>query len=105
MKTSLLRLFIDTADISPSASAEQRASVETFLNNSSNRTESINTACVEICESRFDRILLSIIDTPGLDFQEGHQLKLERQVSDIVKYLDLQYADTMDEVRLQSTWV
>ena len=101
LQTSLLRLFIDTADISPTASAEQRASVDTFLSNSSNRTDTINTACVEICESRADRILLSLIDTPGLDFQEDHQLKLERQVSDIMKYLDLQFADTMDEVNLQ----
>lgn len=57
-------------------------------------------ACVEICESRVDRVLLSVIDTPGLDFQEGHELKLERQVSSIMKYIDLQYADTMDEVCL-----
>ncbi|EJF64766.1 hypothetical protein DICSQDRAFT_166922, partial [Dichomitus squalens LYAD-421 SS1] len=42
--------------------------------------------------------LLSIIDTPGLDFREGHELKLERQVSTIVKYLDLQFADTLTKV-------
>lgn len=71
-----------------------------FLRNSGKRTERIDTACVEICESRFDRVLLSVIDTPGLDFQEGHELKLERQVSSVMKYIDLQYADTMDEVRL-----
>ncbi|KAI5117323.1 hypothetical protein M0805_002338 [Coniferiporia weirii] len=96
-KSSLLRLLIDTADISPTASAEQRASIDQFLRTSGKRTERIDTACVEICESRFDRILLSVIDTPGLDFHEGRELKLERQVSRIVKYLDVQFADTMDE--------
>ncbi|KAL5519795.1 hypothetical protein ACEPAG_1455 [Sanghuangporus baumii] len=96
-KSSLLRLLVDTADISPSATAEQRAAMDRFIRSSMKRTEHIDTACVEICESRFDRILLSVIDTPGLDFQEGHELKLERQVSGIIKYLDLQYADTMDE--------
>lgn len=72
--------------------------MDRFLRDSTKRTEHIDMACIEICESRFDRIFLSVIDTPGLDFQEGHELKLERQVSGIVKYLDLQYADTMDEV-------
>ncbi|THH02463.1 hypothetical protein EW145_g6745, partial [Phellinidium pouzarii] len=96
-KSSLLRLLIDTADISPAASAEQRSSMDQFLRASGKRTERIGTACVEICESRFDRVLLSVIDTPGLDFQEGRELKLERQVSGIMKYLDLQYADTMGE--------
>ncbi|KAF8272252.1 hypothetical protein EI94DRAFT_1796383 [Lactarius quietus] len=78
-KTSLLRLLLDTADISPAATAEQRASFDIS------------------CVSRFDRVLLSVIDTPGLDFQEGRELKLERQVSGIMKYLDGLYADTMSE--------
>jgi|SRR5882762_1683000 hypothetical protein len=33
------------------------------------------------------------------EFGEGRELKLERQVSSIIKYLDTQYADTMSEVR------
>lgn len=52
---------------------------------------------MEICESRYDRILLSVIDTPGLDFQESHELRLERQVTAIVKYLDAQFTDTLNE--------
>lgn len=101
-QSSLLRLLIDTADISPTATLDQRTSMDRFLRESGKRTEHIATAVIEICESRFDRILLSVIDTPGLDFQEGHELRLERQVSGIMKYLDLQYADTMDEVRAVS---
>ncbi|KAI0699289.1 Septin-domain-containing protein [Cerioporus squamosus] len=96
-KTSLLRLILDTADISPTATADQKAAMARFLHGTAKRTESIQSACVEICESKYDRLLLSVIDTPGLDFQEGHELRLERQVNTIVKYLDAQFADTLSE--------
>ncbi|KAF5382715.1 hypothetical protein D9615_002863 [Tricholomella constricta] len=96
-KTSLLRLLLDTADISPTATVDQRAALDRFLRGSTKATQSIETACIEICESRFDRVLLSVIDTPGLDFLEGKELKLERQVNGVIKYVDAQYADTMSE--------
>ncbi|KDR82809.1 hypothetical protein GALMADRAFT_57922 [Galerina marginata CBS 339.88] len=96
-KTSLLRLLLETADISPSATIDQKAALERFLKGSAKATEDIQTACVEICESRFDRVLFSVIDTPGLDFLEGRELKLERQVNTVIKYVDAQYADTMSE--------
>ena len=102
-KTSLLRLLLETADISPSATEDQKAAVDQFLKGSTKATQAIQTACVEICESRFDRVLFSVIDTPGLDFQEGRELKLERQVTSIIKYVDAQYADTMTEVSTYST--
>jgi hypothetical protein len=97
-KTSLLRLLLETADISPTATLDQRAAVDRFLRGYPKATQSISTACVEICESRYDRILFSVIDSPGLDFIEGRELKLERQVSSIVKYIDAQYSDTLSEV-------
>ncbi len=78
--------------------------MERFLRGSPKRTDAIQAACVEICESKYDRLLLSVIDTPGLDFLEGHELKLERQVSSIVKYLDMQFADTLSEVR-SKLWI
>ncbi|KAG5648412.1 hypothetical protein DXG03_004986 [Asterophora parasitica] len=96
-KTSLLRLLLDTADISPAATIDQRAALDRFLRGSTKATQSIETACVEICESRFDRVLLSVIDTPGLDFLEGKELKLERQINGVIKYVDAQFADTMSE--------
>lgn len=96
-KTSLLRLLLETADISPTATADQRTAMEKFLRERPKRTQSIQTACVEICESRYDRVLLSVVDTPGLDFHENRALKLERQVSGIIKYLETQYNDTMSE--------
>ena len=53
---------------------------------------------MEICESKYDRVLLTVVDTPGLDFHESRELNLEWQVSSILKYVDQQYADTLSEV-------
>ncbi|KAF8558242.1 Septin-domain-containing protein [Imleria badia] len=96
-KTSLLRLLLDTADLSPAATGEQRAALDSFLKGGLKHTQTINTACIEISESRYDRILLTVIDTPGLDFASGKELSVERQVTSIIKYIDEQYAATMNE--------
>ena len=88
------------ADISPTATAEQCASFDRFMRGGVKATPRIQSVTIEIHESRFDCVLLSVIDTPSLDFQEGRELMLERQVSHIVKYLDGLYADTLSEVRL-----
>ncbi|KAG1885170.1 hypothetical protein F4604DRAFT_1730068 [Suillus subluteus] len=92
-----LRLLLETADISPNSTEDQLVGLDRFLNGSLKHTQQLNTACVEICESRYDRVLLTVIDTPGLDFSAGHELRVERQVSGMIKYLDAQYADTMNE--------
>lgn len=96
-KTSLLKLFLDTSIISPAATPDQKQSVETFLATSRKGTKELRTACVEIAENRFDRVLLTLIDTPGLDFSEGKELRLERDVTSLVRYLDLQFDETMGE--------
>jgi hypothetical protein len=99
-----LRLLLDTADISPTATTEQRASFDRFMRGGVKTTPRIQSATIDIHESRFDRVLFSVIDTPGLDFQDGRELKLERQVSSIMKYLDGLYADTMSEVRFHDAF-
>ena len=91
-------MLLDTADISPTATPDQRAAVDNFLRGSLERTQEIKTACVEICESKYDRVLFTVVDTPGLDFHESRELNLEWQVSSILKYVDQQYADTLNEV-------
>lgn len=96
----MLRLLLETADISPTATLDQQAAVERFMKGRPKVTKTTQAACIEICESRFDRVLFSVIDTPGIDFVEGRELKLERQVSTIMKYLDAQFYDTMSEVRV-----
>lgn len=79
-KTSLIKLFLDTSDFSSSATQEQKASVATFLSKSRKGTRAIQKASVEITEGRYDRILLTLIDTPGLRFGDGEELALERSV-------------------------
>lgn len=97
-KTSLLRLILDSADLSPSATHDQRAAVERFLRGAPKSTEHMDAVCVEIAESRTERVLLSVVDTPGFDFEEGRELRLERQVGEVMKYVDTLYAETMGEV-------
>jgi hypothetical protein len=41
---------------------------------------------VKICKSRFDRVLFSVINTPGLNFADRRELKLECQVNSILKF-------------------
>jgi len=41
---------------------------------------------------------LTVIDTPGLEFTPGKEFSVERQVTNIIKYIDEQYAATMNEV-------
>jgi septin family protein len=94
-------LLLETAEISPTATPEQRAAVERFLSGPTKRTAGIESACIEICESKYDRLLFSVIDTPGLDFRD--ELRLERQVASVVRYMDEQYADTLKEASVSGT--
>lgn len=96
-KTSLLKLFLETSEISSTATPEQKLSVDTFMSKSRKSTRSLQTVCVEIAETRFDRILLTLVDTPGLCYADGQELALERSVSSLVKYIDMQYDETMGE--------
>ncbi|KAL1738921.1 hypothetical protein HDZ31DRAFT_69484 [Schizophyllum fasciatum] len=89
-----------TADVSPAAPTDQRAALARFLRGPRPPTPAIATACVGIPDSPAHRLLLSAIDTPGLDFAPGRELALERQVAALVKYLEAQYADTMSESKV-----
>lgn len=44
-----------------------------------------------------DRLVLTVIDTPGLDYSPGAELELEKSVTALVKYVDTQYAETLGE--------
>ena len=79
-KTSLIKLFLDTSDFASVSTQEQKASAAAFFSKSRKSTRSIQKASVEITEVHYDRILLTLIDTPGLRFGEGEALALERSV-------------------------
>ncbi|KAG8907706.1 hypothetical protein FRB99_002502 [Tulasnella sp. 403] len=96
-KTSLLKLFLNTCDISPTASEPDVVGVKKFTEGATKQTKALKTVAVEVCEERHERIHLTVIDTVGFDFEEGKELELERGVSSLVKYLDTQFAETMGE--------
>lgn len=103
-KSSLLRLLLDTSTISPTNTQEQLASLSTYRSSSARPTTTINTARVDILQGPpanrpgpEDRITLTCIDTPGLDFSEGKEFALDRAVSSVVRYVDMQFAETMGE--------
>lgn len=103
-KSSLLRLLLDTSIISPTNTEDQLTSLSTYRSSSARPTSSINSVRVDILQcaptnrpAPEDRITLTCIDTPGLDFSEGKEFGLDRAVSSIVRYVDLQFAETMGE--------
>ncbi|KAG9126643.1 hypothetical protein FRC07_002656, partial [Ceratobasidium sp. 392] len=82
-KTALLRLLLQMSD--PPAQ----------LDMSFRPTRALTTSTVELAGQ--DRVLLKVIDTPGLDFSEGAELELEKAVTGLVKHIDSQYAETLGE--------
>lgn len=104
-KTSFLRLLLQTSEVSSNASSEQKAAVDRFMQGRVARTKALRSACIEVADNRYGGVLLTVIDTPGLNFSEGRELELERSVSGVIKYLDLQFAETMDEVCLFSVYL
>lgn len=60
-------------------------------------TRALSTATTELPGP--ERLVLTVIDTPGLDYSDGAELELEKSVTALVKYIDTQYAETLGEVR------
>lgn len=61
-------------------------------------TSSVQSASLEIDEGP-ERIILTIMDTPGLLL--GNELDLERSVTSILRHFDSRFAETLDEVRVE----
>ncbi|CAE6458287.1 unnamed protein product [Rhizoctonia solani] len=83
-KSSLLRLLLQMSELP--------APLDTLPNRP---TRELSTLTVEVPGS--DRLVLTVIDTPGLDYSEGAELELEKAVTGLVKYVDSQYAETLGE--------
>ncbi|KAG8857948.1 hypothetical protein FRB96_005439 [Tulasnella sp. 330] len=96
-KTSFLKLFLNTCDVSPTASESETAHVKRFLEAPTRHTKNLKSLSVEVCEDRHERVQLTLIDTVGFDFDQGRELELQLGVSSVMKYLDQQFADSMLE--------
>ncbi|KIJ54549.1 hypothetical protein M422DRAFT_240616 [Sphaerobolus stellatus SS14] len=103
-KTSLINLLLNTSNISPGNTQEQLNAFNAFRKKPPRPTRTLESATIEILQaapnrspSSDDRIALKCIDTPGLDYSEGKEFALEVSVSEIVKYIEQQFAETMQE--------
>ncbi|QRV77659.1 Septin-9 [Ceratobasidium sp. AG-Ba] len=82
-KSALLRLLLQMSD--PPAPFDL----------SSRPTKALATSTVELHGA--ERLLLTVVDTPGLDYSDGAELELEKAVTALVKHIDSQYAETLGE--------
>jgi hypothetical protein len=102
-KTSFLRLLLDTSDISQMATKDQLASIAKFVQGSSGHTSHIRTASFDIeLDAQFNsasqRLTLSLVDTPSLDFSE--ETSAERLVSELLRHVDSRFAEGLEDVSL-----
>jgi Septin len=100
-KTSFLRLLLDTSDISQMATKDQLTSIARFVQGSSGHTSHIRTASVDIeldtqGSGVSQRLTLSLVDTPSLDFSDDSAS--ERLVSELLRYVDARFSEGIDDV-------
>ncbi|KAF8895495.1 hypothetical protein BD779DRAFT_1660294 [Infundibulicybe gibba] len=99
-KTSFLRLLLDTSDISPSATKEQLASVAKFVQGCSSHTSYIRAASIDIDLDLKNigpqqRLGLTLIDTPSLDFKDD--AAAERLVAETLRHIDSRFAEGVED--------
>jgi septin family protein len=92
-KTSLIRLLLATADLSPALPMEARSNLEAFLTKPHGATGEIT----EISAELLDGLSLTVVDTPGLDYRDGRELVLETQINSIVREIERRYGDSVVE--------
>lgn len=100
-KTSFLRLLLETSDISPLATKDQVASVAKFVHSSTGHTPHIRVASIDINVDieglgSQQRLALTLVDTPSLNFEE--QSSSERLVQDMLRHIDSRFAEGIDDV-------
>ncbi|KAF5385670.1 hypothetical protein D9757_005499 [Collybiopsis confluens] len=95
-KTSLLRLLLDTCNISTRASKEQLASVAKFVQGCSSHTSHIRSAsiAVDLESEGGGEFLLTLVDTPSLDFRDDPAT--ERSVADTLRYIEGRLGEAAD---------
>ncbi len=99
-KTSFLRLFLDTSQISPHATSDQLHSVAKFIQTSSGHTSYIKSASIDINldfeGANRHRLGLTLIDTPSLDFRD--ETSAERLVLEVLRHIDQRFLDGIGDV-------
>ncbi|KAH7878019.1 uncharacterized protein C8R40DRAFT_1093431 [Lentinula edodes] len=95
-KTSLLRLLLDTCNISPRASRDQLASVAKFVQGCSSHTTHIRSTSVPIdLEAEGGgEFTLSLVDTPSLDFKDA--AVTERSMLETLRFIEGRLGEAAD---------
>ncbi|KIK52069.1 hypothetical protein GYMLUDRAFT_233731 [Collybiopsis luxurians FD-317 M1] len=95
-KTSLLRLLLDTCNISSRASKEQLASVAKFVQGSGSHTSHIRTAsiAVDIEAEGGGEFTLTLVDTPSLDSRDD--AATERSLAETLRYIEGRLGEAAD---------
>ncbi|KAL7414427.1 hypothetical protein BDY24DRAFT_434166 [Mrakia frigida] len=100
-KSSLLRLILQTLSLPPTTSPLVQAQVSSFGTSSSALANSRHdwTLSLEVDSpvNRGEKLLLTVVDTPGLPFGVGKELELDRGVSVLMKELEGRLGATMRE--------
>ena len=63
-------------------------------------TYTTSTLGAELAEARFDRLLLRVTDTPGLDVRPGRELVLERQLGALISGLEQRFKEEAPILRI-----
>lgn len=98
-KSALLRLLLDTAPISPHATQSQLESVARFIRATA---EPRFAECQVEVLWHGERILLRLLDTPGLDFTPGNEDDCDRCLRDIISVVEDRYVEGARDVSPQS---
>lgn len=94
-KTSLLRLILDTVNvISPSNVSKRTESLIAFTNKHEPK-QPLYSLSFDIGDNSNDKTLLTLTDSPGLDFD--NESKLNSTTNSILNHVENLYSDTLDQ--------
>lgn len=101
-KTSLLRLLLDTCNISPRASKDQLASVAKFVQGCSSHTTHIRSTSITLdSEAQAGgEFTLTMVDTPSLDFKDD--AATERSIAETLRFIEGRLGEAADTVGVLS---
>ncbi|KAJ3716849.1 GTP binding protein [Lentinula raphanica] len=93
-KTSLLRLLLDTCNISPRATRDQLASVAKFVQGCGSHTTHIRSTSIPVDHEAGGEFTLSLVDTPSLDFKDA--AATERSMLETLRYIEGRLGEAAD---------
>ncbi|TIB72043.1 hypothetical protein E3Q16_01930 [Wallemia mellicola] len=95
-KTSLLRLILDTVKLSPTSNITQRTEATISFTNKHQPKQPLYQMSFDVGgDVNSDRTMLTLTDTPGLNYQDSQQLGENTDM--IIKHIEHLYTQTLEE--------